>query len=92
MEHRCFNTSFFLFLILLLLLPYFSRGESEEILHSEVYEIDYKGPETHSSVPPPHHNPRSIPRKSLVRSGKASGSLMGGSATRATNKVKKVHG
>ncbi|WJX11753.1 hypothetical protein P8452_02327 [Trifolium repens] len=92
MEHRCFTTSFFLFLILLFLLPYFSRGESEEILHSEVYEIDYKGPETHSSVPPPHHNPRSIPRKNLVRSGKASVSLMGGSATRATNKVKKVHG
>ncbi|CAJ2656661.1 uncharacterized protein LOC123922865 [Trifolium pratense] len=90
MENRCFTTSFFLFLVLLL--PYCSRGESEPILHSEVYEIDYKGPETHSSVPPPHHNPRLFPRKSLVRSGKASGSLMGGTATRATNKVKKVHG
>jgi len=25
-------------------------------LHSEIYEIDYRGPETHSSIiPPPHH-------------------------------------
>jgi len=31
-------------------------GESEA-LHTEIYEIDYRGPETHSSgVPPPHHH------------------------------------
>lgn len=25
-------------------------------LDSEVYEIDYRGPETHSSIPPPDHS------------------------------------
>ncbi|KAK7245155.1 hypothetical protein RIF29_39990 [Crotalaria pallida] len=56
MEQRStFTTYFFLFLILTL--PYFSRGGSRsEVLDSEMYEIDYRGPETHSSVPPPDHS------------------------------------
>ena len=29
-------------------------GESEGAVDNEIYEIDYRGPETHSSVPPPH--------------------------------------
>lgn len=49
---------------------------------SDIYEIDYKGPETHSSVPPPHNNPFSIPRKNLVRAEKVFGS-----ATLASNKA-----
>ncbi|KAL5067897.1 hypothetical protein RYX36_018784 [Vicia faba] len=90
MEHRSsFTTYYFLFLFLLLVLAHFSRGESEGILSSDsdIYEIDYKGPETHSSVPPPYNNPHSISRKHLVREQKALGR-----ATLATNKVKKIHG
>lgn len=49
---------------------------------SDIYEIDYKGPETHSSVPPPHHYPHSIPRKDIVRAENVFGS-----ATLATNKA-----
>ncbi|KAF7804480.1 putative transmembrane protein [Senna tora] len=48
-----FTTCFFLFLILSL--PYFSTGRSQ-LLESEMYEIDYRGPETHSSTPPPDHS------------------------------------
>jgi len=48
-----------------------------EGLHSEIYEIDYRGPETHSStVPPPHHfhigKPHSTtPQKGSLRGTKA---------------------
>lgn len=51
-------------------------GELEGLHSSEIYEIDYKGPETHSSVPPPHRN-HSARQKSL--------GLMG--ATRTQNKA-----
>ncbi|KAK4281459.1 hypothetical protein QN277_012951 [Acacia crassicarpa] len=46
------SSAFFLFL--LLSLPFFS-ADSEE---TASYEIDYRGPETHSSniIPPPHHS------------------------------------
>ncbi|OIW11203.1 hypothetical protein TanjilG_28294 [Lupinus angustifolius] len=56
MERRStFITSFFL--ILILTLPYFSIGGTRsEAMDSEIYEIDYRGPETHSSVPPPDHS------------------------------------
>ncbi|CAK7342980.1 unnamed protein product [Dovyalis caffra] len=48
------TTAFLLFL--LLVTPYISRGGSD-VADSEVYEIDYRGPETHSSVtPPPGHS------------------------------------
>ncbi|XP_050893256.1 uncharacterized protein LOC127098650 isoform X2 [Lathyrus oleraceus] len=85
MEHRStFTTCYFLFLFLFLVLPHCSKGESEGILSSDsdIYEIDYKGPETHSSVPPPHHYPHSIPRKDIVRAENVFGS-----ATLATNKA-----
>ncbi|RDX91336.1 hypothetical protein CR513_26701, partial [Mucuna pruriens] len=83
-----FPTCFFLFLILVLALPRFSRGESEA-LHSEIYEIDYRGPETHSSgVPPPHHfhigKPHSTPQKASLRGTKTLG-LRG--TTHAQNKA-----
>ncbi|KAK2364092.1 hypothetical protein QL285_089007 [Trifolium repens] len=45
-------------LFLIVTLPYISIGGSET-LDSEIYEIDYKGPETHSFVPPhdkPHNS------------------------------------
>ncbi|CAL0310455.1 unnamed protein product [Lupinus luteus] len=56
MEYKStFITCFFLFLFFNL--PHFSIGVPQyEALDSEIYEIDYKGPETHSSVPPPDHS------------------------------------
>ncbi|XAR69050.1 hypothetical protein NMG60_11000503 [Bertholletia excelsa] len=58
MEPRAGSIAFF-FLVLLLTTPCFSQGGLEvSKVDSEVYEIDYKGPETHSHNPPPsqsHH-------------------------------------
>ncbi|XP_043693349.1 uncharacterized protein LOC122643836 [Telopea speciosissima] len=47
-----------LFLFFILSLPNSSQGlvtvgPNSAILESEIYEIDYRGPETHSNVPPP---------------------------------------
>ncbi|KAI9086312.1 hypothetical protein K1719_031766 [Acacia pycnantha] len=48
------------FLFLLLSLPCFPTGRSLDSDSEETasYEIDYRGPETHSSniIPPPHHS------------------------------------
>ncbi|KAF4382149.1 uncharacterized protein LOC115708859 [Cannabis sativa] len=35
--------------------PYFSTG-AMVVDSEEIYEIDYRGPETHSSIPPPDHS------------------------------------
>ncbi|KAJ9181608.1 hypothetical protein P3X46_009723 [Hevea brasiliensis] len=51
MELKCSIAPIFL-LFLLLVLPYISRGGSE-VEESEIYDIDYRGPETHSSAMPP---------------------------------------
>ncbi|KAK2657996.1 hypothetical protein Ddye_011048 [Dipteronia dyeriana] len=42
-----------LFIIFVLSSP---KGGSSEVVAGEVYEIDYKGPETHASIPPPDHS------------------------------------
>ncbi|XVF76484.1 hypothetical protein PTKIN_Ptkin13bG0270100 [Pterospermum kingtungense] len=47
--------SIVLLLLLLLSIPYFSTG-SLNVSDKDVYEIDYRGPETHSSIPPPDHS------------------------------------
>ncbi|KAJ6425486.1 hypothetical protein OIU84_026126 [Salix udensis] len=55
MEFKSTITAVFL-LFLLLATPHVSRGGSGVADSEEVYEIDYRGPETHSSVkPPPGH-------------------------------------
>ncbi|OAY42647.1 uncharacterized protein LOC110620768 isoform X2 [Manihot esculenta] len=51
MEFKRRITSIFL-LFLLLVMPYISRGVSQ-VEDSGIYEIDYRGPETHSSARPP---------------------------------------
>ncbi|XP_058738154.1 uncharacterized protein LOC131610271 [Vicia villosa] len=79
-----FTNCFFLFLIFMTL-PYFSRGG----LDSEIYEIDYRGPETHSFVPPPNHSHGKVHsphHKSYADANKAMG------LTTMKQKVKKVHG
>ncbi|CAH1441972.1 unnamed protein product [Lactuca virosa] len=48
----CMTTVFIIFL--LLAVPGFSKDKHG--LGSEVYDIDYRGPETHSHRPPPNRN------------------------------------
>ncbi|XP_041023062.1 uncharacterized protein LOC121264083 [Juglans microcarpa x Juglans regia] len=65
----------FLLLFLLITVPYFSRGSCRE-LDTEVYEIDYRGPETHSSIPPPDRSrgkPPLIHRKTALEPTKSKG-------------------
>ncbi|KAE9621833.1 hypothetical protein Lal_00032852 [Lupinus albus] len=71
-----FITCFSLFLFLTL--PYFSIGgpQTTEALDSDIYEIDYRGPETHSSVPPPDYSHAFMASKNAIKE----------------DKVKKVHG
>ncbi|KAK3445354.1 uncharacterized protein LOC104435770 [Eucalyptus grandis] len=50
---------FFFLLLLLLSPPRICTGKLTGSNGSEVYDIDYKGPETHSSaIPPPTHSRR----------------------------------
>ncbi|KAI5425950.1 hypothetical protein KIW84_031683, partial [Lathyrus oleraceus] len=87
--YTIFTNCFFLFLILMTL-PYFSKGGSEA-LNSEIYEIDYRGPETHSFVPPPNHSHGKIHsphHKSYADANKA----MGLTTTMKQIKVKEAHG
>uniref|UniRef100_M0ZNC4 Transmembrane protein n=1 Tax=Solanum tuberosum TaxID=4113 RepID=M0ZNC4_SOLTU len=46
-----------IFLLLLLVSPSFSSSSGKMDLSkvdtSEIYEIDYRGPETHTNIPPP---------------------------------------
>ncbi|KAH7865661.1 hypothetical protein Vadar_009444 [Vaccinium darrowii] len=48
-------TIFLLFLFLLLTPPCFSKG-GLDISDSGIYDIDYRGPETHSYRPPPNRS------------------------------------
>ncbi|XP_041027991.1 uncharacterized protein LOC121267960 [Juglans microcarpa x Juglans regia] len=71
-----FRITTILFLFLLITVPYVSRGDSNE-LDPEVYEIDYRGPETHSTVNPPHDRshgkPPLIHRKRVLKPPKSKG-------------------
>ncbi|GMI84734.1 hypothetical protein HRI_002142700 [Hibiscus trionum] len=75
-------------------MPCFSAG-SLGVLDKEVYEIDYRGPETHSSIPPPgnsHHHRHLIHRKVGNSSPhKSSKGLKSGFGTKGRN-AKKFHG
>ncbi|KAL3825923.1 hypothetical protein ACJIZ3_021952 [Penstemon smallii] len=52
LKARIFAT---LLLFFLLVPPCFSRGKLHvKSVDSEVYVIDYRGPETHTSIPPPN--------------------------------------
>ncbi|KAJ4704856.1 putative Transmembrane protein [Melia azedarach] len=88
MELKSTFTIFFL-LFLLLASPFLSTGGTVE-LGSEVYEIDYRGPETHSSIPPPDHSSGkpTVHRESTAMAPKCKGLRgcnVGGNA-------KKIHG
>ncbi|KAH0635578.1 hypothetical protein KY289_035493 [Solanum tuberosum] len=56
MEFKCSFIVIF-FLLLLLVSPSFSSSSGKMDLSkvdtSEIYEIDYRGPETHTNIPPP---------------------------------------
>lgn len=45
-----------LFYLVLIITYIVEGGPQTEGLDSEIYEIDYRGPETHSFVPPPDHS------------------------------------
>ncbi|XP_048423483.1 uncharacterized protein LOC103934593 isoform X2 [Pyrus x bretschneideri] len=67
-------------------------GESD-LMDTEVYEIDYRGPETHSSVPPPGHS-HGKKRLPLIHKENAMATPKPKSIEGANmgRKVKKVHG
>ncbi|ERN18119.1 hypothetical protein AMTR_s00054p00028860 [Amborella trichopoda] len=56
--------SFFMsFFLIVLAKPVFSQeGGYSSNINPEIYEIDYRGPETHSHVPPsyPFNNPSNV--------------------------------
>ncbi|CAK9164805.1 unnamed protein product [Ilex paraguariensis] len=89
MELKSCVTTFFL--IFLLALPCLSRGRLDvPNMDSGIYDIDYRGPETHSFIPPPYesggqHNNH---RKSVVAHRKSKG-LRG---ENAGGKMKNIHG
>ncbi|KAK4272894.1 hypothetical protein QN277_021387 [Acacia crassicarpa] len=89
-----FTTCFFLFL--LLSPPYFSTG-AKQGLESEIYEIDYRGPETHSSSPPPDHRhrhatPLSNNRKASLGSATVKKGSMISNDHAKQEKVERIHG
>ncbi|EOA22389.1 hypothetical protein CARUB_v10003024mg, partial [Capsella rubella] len=68
----------FLIIYLLLAVPCFAKEQT--LTDSEVYEIDYRGPETHNSRPPPetiHGKPPYIHHKNPAAAGSA-GAHVGG--------------
>ncbi|XVE96741.1 hypothetical protein REPUB_Repub02eG0248800 [Reevesia pubescens] len=82
-----------IFLLLLLLsIPYFSTGNLD-VSDKEVYEIDYRGPETHSSIPPPDHSHNHrhwIHRETNLLPHKSTKALRGGNIK--GRNAKKIHG
>lgn len=54
---------------------WFLLGGSVVVVDEDVYEIDYKGPETHSSIPPPDHSrgKRMIHHETAMESPKCKG-------------------
>ncbi|OMO73516.1 hypothetical protein COLO4_27060 [Corchorus olitorius] len=84
-----------LLLILLLSIPYFSTGGSLEVSEKEVYEIDYRGPETHSSIPPPDHShghKHWVHKETDFLHHKSSSKGLRGGIHKGRNANKKVHG
>uniref|UniRef100_A0A2P2J9T4 Transmembrane protein n=1 Tax=Rhizophora mucronata TaxID=61149 RepID=A0A2P2J9T4_RHIMU len=70
----------------------FFIGRSSDVADPEIYEIDYRGPQTHSKLPPPAHSrgwPR-IHRGSNVASTEIKD--LGGGNTREISANKNVHG
>ncbi|XP_050383732.1 uncharacterized protein LOC126800406 [Argentina anserina] len=97
--HSIFITIFLLFL---LTTPFFAKGTGiSEMVDSttEVYEIDYRGPETHSSIPPPGHlhgKKKPSPSPSVIHKESVTGSpkskrFRGGNYYMG-RKAKNIHG
>ncbi|XP_021751625.1 uncharacterized protein LOC110717277 [Chenopodium quinoa] len=55
MEPNKYSRVFAILIFCLLLNPYIISGVAEmsKVKEEDVYEIDYRGPETHSHIPPP---------------------------------------
>ncbi|KAF3442712.1 hypothetical protein FNV43_RR16788 [Rhamnella rubrinervis] len=98
MEIKSTTATLFLLILLLSYAPFHSTGESEAVVGNEIYEIDYRGPETHSSVPPPHAHSLGKPLI-LHRSENSASVLQNHPKSKGSRKVnnmgrkaKKVHG
>ncbi|GMI80988.1 hypothetical protein HRI_001768100 [Hibiscus trionum] len=87
------SISILLLLLLSLFIPSFSTGRFV-VSEKEVYEIDYRGPETHSSIPPPDHSHSHhhwIHRETDLPSHKSFKNLRVGDNNKGRND-KKIHG
>ncbi|KAL2514390.1 uncharacterized protein Fot_28361 [Forsythia ovata] len=86
-----FIVTLLIFLLLLNVSPCFSRGKLNlKALDSEIYEIDYRGPETHTYIPPPNRSgdrPKIHHQTSMIRH-KSNGSRV----HRTKRNEKKIHG
>ncbi|KAF8397651.1 hypothetical protein HHK36_016571 [Tetracentron sinense] len=92
MELRSSITAgFVLFLLLLLAWPNISLGGPDAAdLNSDIYEIDYRGPETHSYVPPPNRSGRKPPLHSESVVARPKSKVAG--ANNVGRKGKTIHG
>ncbi|PSR98184.1 Transmembrane protein 184 [Actinidia chinensis var. chinensis] len=77
-------------LFILLAMPCFSKGGFEVAdMDLEIYEIDYRGPETHSYRPPPH---RSTHKLSVHQDGTMTHRKFKGLRAGNGESGKKIHG
>ncbi|OVA18123.1 hypothetical protein BVC80_1835g536 [Macleaya cordata] len=79
-----FSVAFLSVLLLVLTRPTLSQGRSDAMdlmNNNDMYEIDYRGPETHSHVPPPYRSGDSpfIHHKTTVMASSSSGPKFKGS-------------
>ncbi|KAL8204903.1 hypothetical protein R6Q57_010526 [Mikania cordata] len=58
---KCMVTLYIIFLSLVV------PGFSKEKQNSEIYDIDYRGPETHSHRPPPNRTGNGVPHSNLKK-------------------------
>ncbi|KVH90458.1 hypothetical protein Ccrd_007493 [Cynara cardunculus var. scolymus] len=86
---NCFTNAFILFL--LFAVPVLCTGRLKQ-LNSEIYEIDYRGPETHSYMPPPNRSGGVNTNGGLQQNQKEHGRSKRPLTENTTKMVKKLHG
>ncbi|KAL0333349.1 UNVERIFIED_CONTAM: hypothetical protein Sangu_1491100 [Sesamum angustifolium] len=83
MKNSCIGTLRLFFLLLLGAVPAFSIGRLHaKNMGTEIYDIDYRGPETHTYIPPPnragprpriHYQTSMARRRSKLRNDRPNG-------------------
>ncbi|CAA3004094.1 Hypothetical predicted protein [Olea europaea subsp. europaea] len=86
-----FVATLLVFLLILDVTPCFSRGKLNlKAVDPEIYEIDYRGPETHTHVPPPN---RSSDRPKIHHQTSMARRKSKGSRVRKAKEIgKSIHG